>query len=150
VGESAGARAAELACFRRHLFVTEPVPELDRNAPYLWFVDHEEMYVRPEEDGYLLCACDSTPTAPEDARPVPEVVAALAGRLAHVMPGLAGLPIARSWACLRTFTQDGRPRIEWDPERRWLFWVAGLGGHGATSAAAIGQEAAAAICARLG
>jgi glycine/D-amino acid oxidase-like deaminating enzyme len=62
---------------------------------------------------------------------------------------LAQFRITRSWACLRTFTPDRRPVIGWDRRIPWLYWVAGLGGHGATSCAAVGQMAAVDIARRF-
>jgi len=43
---------------------------------------------------------------------------------------------------LRTLTADGRFVIGWDPDIAGFFWVAGLGGHGMTTSAAIGKLAA--------
>jgi glycine/D-amino acid oxidase-like deaminating enzyme len=39
--------------------------------------------------------------------------------------------------------------VDWDASIPWLFWVAGLGGHGATASPAIGTSAAARIAVRL-
>jgi glycine/D-amino acid oxidase-like deaminating enzyme len=43
---------------------------------------------------------------------------------------------------LRTLTSDGRFVIGWDAQVENLFWVAGLGGHGMTTSAAVGELAA--------
>lgn len=150
IGRRAGAAPLELTCLHRHLFLTERVPNLDRRAPFAWLIDREEMYVRPEESGYLISACDSAPSEPCDARVSPEAGALLGDRLRRVAPWLADLAVARSWACLRTFAADQRPVVGWDPAAPWLFWVAGLGGHGATTCAAIGRLAARDLAARLG
>jgi glycine/D-amino acid oxidase-like deaminating enzyme len=40
-------------------------------------------------------------------------------------------------------TPDGRFVIGWDPKVENFFWVAGLGGHGMTTSAAVGDLAAA-------
>ncbi len=69
--------------------------------------------------------------------------------MSPLAPRLADIGIARTWACLRTFTAKKRPMIGWDPKHPWLFWVAALGGHGATGSPAVGRRAANAICARL-
>ena len=39
-------------------------------------------------------------------------------------------------------TSDGRFIIGWDPKVENFFWVAGLGGHGMTTSAAVGELAA--------
>ena len=63
---------------------------------------------------------------------------------------LAGAPITRRWACQRTFTDDRKMRLGRDATRPWLVWAAGLGGHGATAAPAIGERVANAVIEVLG
>ena len=150
IGRRAGAAPLDLVCLHRHLFLTERVPGMDRRAPFAWVIDREEMYVRPEESGYLISACDGAPIEPCDARVSPDAAAMLGDRLRRVAPWLADLSVARSWACLRTFAADQRPVVGWDPDAPWLFWVAGLGGHGATTCAAIGRLAVSDLASRLG
>ena len=150
LGRRAGAHPVRYAPILRHLFVTEAVATLDRQAPFVWHVGRDEFYVRPEGAGYLLSGCDETEVAPCDAVPAPGALEGLAARIGARCPGLMDLGIARAWACLRTFAPDRRPVIGWDAERPWLFWVAGLGGHGATASAAVGERAAAGLRARLG
>jgi len=149
IGRRAGAAPLDLVCLHRHLFLTERVPGVDRRAPFAWFVDREEMYVRPEEHGYLISACDGVPSEPCDARVAPDATGVLGERLRRVAPWLADLSVARAWACLRTFAADQRPVVGWDPDAPWLFWVAGLGGHGATTCAAVGRLAAGDLGRRL-
>jgi D-arginine dehydrogenase len=149
VGKRAGATAVQFTSLLRHLFLTDRVPNLDAQAPFFWYVDKEEMYGRPEGHGFLLSACDAVETPPGDARVLSGAAAELTARLKRLTPWLAELGNTRSWACLRTFAADRRPVVGWDPKIGWLFWVAGLGGHGATTAAAIGQMAAADISHKL-
>lgn len=149
IGRRAGAEPLELTCLHRHLFLTERVPGVDRRAPFAWFVDRDEMYVRPEEQGYLISPCDALLSEPCDARVSPDAAAILGERLRRVAPWLADLSVARAWACLRTFAADQRPVVGWDPAAPWLFWVAGLGGHGATTCAAVGRLAAGDLGRRL-
>ena len=73
------------------------------------------------------------------------VLEGLADTLRSLSPGLAGLPVTRLWAGLRTFAPDRRFVLGPDPVNPDLFWVAGLGGHGMTSGLAVGQLAAQAI-----
>jgi glycine/D-amino acid oxidase-like deaminating enzyme len=149
LGRRAGAAPLELTCLHRHLFLTERVPNSEPRAPFAWYLGPEEMYVRPEENGYLLSACDAAVSEPCDARVAPDATAMLGDRLRRIAPWLADLAVARSWACLRTFAADHRPVVGWDPEAPWLFWVAGLGGHGATTCASIGRLAAADLARRV-
>jgi glycine/D-amino acid oxidase-like deaminating enzyme len=148
VGDAAG-RAVRFAPIQRHLFVTEPIADLDPAAPFVWHVGEGEFYVRPEGTGYLVSGCDQAEVEPHDATVRAGAVEALAERLSASAPGLSDLGIARAWSCLRTFTADGVPMIGWDDELPWLFWVAGLGGHGATASAAIGERAANKVGRRL-
>lgn len=150
LGRKAGARPTRYAPIQRHLFITEAVPALDPAAPFVWHVGAAEFYVRPERTGYLLSGCDEAEVAPCDAVPAPGAIQALADKLAPLAPRLAELGIARAWACLRTFAPDRRPVIGWDPHLPRLFWVAGLGGHGATGSAAVGQRAAELLLEKLG
>jgi glycine/D-amino acid oxidase-like deaminating enzyme len=149
IGALAGARDPDLAPIRRHLFLLDegagaPAP----GDPYVWHVGAAEVYVRAGVDGLLACACDAVRTAPGDVAVDPAAAAQLAARLAPTP--LAGRAITATWACQRTFAAGGAPLLGWDAEVPWLFWVAGLGGHGATTSSAIGEDAAAAISARLG
>ena len=149
LGERAAGRAVPFAPMRRHLWVTEPIADLDSGAPFVWHLGAREFYARPEGTGFLVSGCDGTEVPPQDAVVASGAVEALAERLAEAAPGLADLGIARGWACLRTFAPDHCPVIGWDDRVPWLFWVAGLGGHGATASWAIGERAAAKIAARI-
>jgi glycine/D-amino acid oxidase-like deaminating enzyme len=132
---------------RRHLFVLEAAAPA--GAPYFWHLGADELYVRADGDGLLACPCDAEATAPADQQPTPAGDACLAARLAAA-PGLAGARIVRRWACQRAFTPDRRMRLGRDPDRPWLVWAAGLGGHGATAAAAVGEVVAGAVLEALG
>jgi len=149
LGRKAGASPRVFTPIHRHVFITEPVAGLDREAPFVWHLGEQEFYVRPEGSGYLLSGCDGTPSEPHDARVAAGATEVLAARLETAAPQLCELGIARAWACLRTFAPDNRPVIAWDDTCSWLLWVAGLGGHGATSSAAIGEDAATKLLARV-
>lgn len=150
VGALAGARDVEFAPIRRHVFaLAEDAPSPARGDPFVWHVGGCEYYVRHGADGLLASACDAVRTAPGEVEVDPRAGEALAARLAAA-PALATRAVTRAWACQRTFAPEGRPRVGFDPDLPWLCWIAGLGGHGATACAAIGEDAAAAIAARLG
>jgi D-arginine dehydrogenase len=141
VAQMAGARPLPLRSCRRHLFVSPPLPWVDRSWPFVWDVSHD-IYFRPEGEGLLLCACDQTELAPGDPPLDESVKELLAEKIQRYMPGLSEVSISRGWAGLRTLTPDGRFIIGWDPKVKGLFWVAGLGGHGMTTSAAVGELAA--------
>jgi glycine/D-amino acid oxidase-like deaminating enzyme len=66
----------------------------------------------------------------------------LAEKIQRFMPALSEVAVSRGWAGFRTLTPDGRFVIGWDPTIENFFWVAGLGGHGMTTSAAVGALAA--------
>ncbi|MBI2532004.1 MAG: FAD-binding oxidoreductase [Deltaproteobacteria bacterium] len=137
----AGASALPLRPCRRHLFVSPPLPWVDRSWPFVWDVTHD-IYFRPEGEGLLLCACDQTELAPGDP-PVDETVKELlAEKIERHMPGLSQVSISKGWAGFRTLSSDGRFVIGWDGQVKGFFWVAGLGGHGVTTSSAVGALAA--------
>lgn len=141
VAELAGARPLPMRACRRHLFVSPPIAWVDRSWPFVWDVSHD-IYFRPEGEGLLLCACDQSELDPGDPPVDESVKELLAEKIQRFMPGLSEVSISRGWAGLRTLTPDGRFIIGWDAQVAGLFWVAGLGGHGMTTSAAVGELAA--------
>ncbi len=144
VAGMAGLSPLSMAPFRRHLVVTPPLAFCDPAWPLVWHLT-DDYYFRPEVGGLLLSACDQVEVAPGPAVRDPAVLEVLAERLARRCPRLAGVPIQTWWAGLRTLSADGRFVIGPDPRLGGFFWVAGLGGHGMTGSAAIGELAARAI-----
>jgi D-arginine dehydrogenase len=146
-GAWAGGLTADppLEAFKRHVYVLEA--EADAGAPFLWHLGGEELYVRGDAAGLLVSPCDATATAPADQQPDAIGDALLAVRLAASPWGAAR--VTRKWACQRAFTADRAMRLGRDPARPWLVWAAGLGGHGATAAAAVGEVVADACIAAL-
>jgi len=149
LGSLAAGRSVPFTPIQRHLFTTDAVT-ISADAPFVWHIGATEFYVRPEGTGLLVSGCDESPSEPCDAVVAAGAVEQLADRLDAAAPGLSDIGIARAWACLRTFNPGGGPEVDWDDEVPWLFWVAGLGGHGATASAAVGQRAANRIAIRRG
>ena len=141
IGKLAGGAPIGLRPLRRHLFVTGPLPWIDRRWPFVWDVSHG-FYFRPDSGGLLVCPCDEAEMPPGDTAPVESALDLLAEKARNYFPQFADLPIMKSWAGLRTFAPDGRFIIGWDPGVEGLFWVAGLGGHGVTTSDAVGALAA--------
>ncbi len=141
IAELAGAEEIPLQVRRRHLFVSASTDRLDPNAPFIWDVSHG-YYLRPESGGIMFSACDEEVTSPDEAyREEPEVQALLLTKLQRHCPKLADLPIAHYWAGARTFAPYEKLLTQWDSRVPGFFWVAGLGGHGATCSAEIGRIA---------
>jgi D-arginine dehydrogenase len=137
----AGAIDAPLHPCRRHLYVTAPMSWVDRKWPFVWDVTHE-LYFRPDSGGLLLCPCDQEEMAPCDAQTEESVTELLFEKIGRYFPQLSDVAIKKHWAGFRTLCADGRFVIGWDPKVEGFFWVAGLGGHGVTTSAAVGALAA--------
>lgn len=126
---------------RRHLFVSGPLDHALPTDPFVW-LQAPAFYFRAEGDGLLLSPCDETVAPPGIPATDPAATELLAEKLATLAPTLADISIRRQWACLRTFTPNRRPIIGPDPDQPGLFHVAGLGGFGMTTSAAVGELAA--------
>jgi D-arginine dehydrogenase len=141
IARMAGAAELPLHPCRRHLFVSPPLGWVDAGWPFVWDVSHD-IYFRPEGEGLLLCACDQVEMPPGDPPVDGSVQELLAEKIQRYIPGLSSVAISKRWAGLRTLSGDGRFVIGWDPKVSGFFWVAGLGGHGVTTSAAVGALAA--------
>ena len=143
MGAAAGSRIV-LRPTRRHLLVTVADERADADWPVVWGVD-DAFYVRPERGGLLFCACDETDVEPDAATSDPRVAEHIRARAALLVPSFADLPAERFWFGLRTFSQDGRFVVGWDPDVPGLFWVGGLGGAGMVTSPEVGRLAAATL-----
>jgi D-arginine dehydrogenase len=144
IGAAGCARAVRIEPRRRHLMSTGPIAGTRPDLPFIWH-DTAGYYFRPESGGFLLSACDETPMPPCDPMVDPEATTWLAEKLTERAPRLADLPLRKVWACLRTFADDDRFVIGWDPVLPGLYWVAALNGKGVTVSAAVGDLAASEI-----
>jgi len=130
-----------LTPMNRHLFVTPPIEAIGPDWPYVWDVVNG-LYFRPESGGLLLCACDEAPAEPGRYDEDPAVAARLEELVRTHQPRLGELHIMRTWVGQRTFAPDRRFVIGYDPRDPRIFHVAGLGGNGVATSAAIGIQAA--------
>jgi glycine/D-amino acid oxidase-like deaminating enzyme len=139
--------AEPLVAYKRHVFILEIAAEA--GAPWLWHLGNGELYVRADGQGVLASPCDASRSDPGHQEPDLVGEEHMRKLLDDVAPELAGAFIRRRWACQRAFTADRRMRLGRDGERPWLVWAAGLGGHGATAAPAVGERVADAVIAAL-
>jgi D-arginine dehydrogenase len=158
--DAAGAWAGQLlgdpalASFKRHVYLLDAVPS--PAAPYVWHLGACELYVRGAGDQVLVSPCDTTLTAAGDQQP--DLEGEIKLRRALASSPLESTAIKRAWACQRTFPMtaanlgasidgapDGAMLLGQDTKRPWLVWAAGLGGHGATASAAVGESVANAV-----
>jgi D-arginine dehydrogenase len=136
-----------LVAKRRHLLVTEPSPQVNRNWPVVWIAG-KECYFRPESGGLLISACDEAEVLPDQGSTVDSTVLdLLAQKVQRWIPDFSSLGAAHYWAGMRTFSPDGQFVLGPDERLQGLHWAAALGGHGVTCAPAIGQKVAADILA---
>ncbi len=141
LGVMAGLGDLGLIAYRRHLFVTAPIPNVGSGWPFVWDLPRE-VYFRPDGDRLTLCICDEEPHPPGVPVVSAEIRARLSGRIAEAFPALSTFTIESERACLRTFAADRRYVVGPDPRLPGFFWVAGLGGSGAVAGGAIGEMAA--------
>ncbi len=146
VAALAGLEPLPMTPFRRHLVTTPPLDWVDSRWPFVWHLT-DDYYFRPEVGGLLLSACDQEAAVPGPAIRDVAVLETLADRLSLRCPGLAGVSVHKWWAGLRTITTDGRFVVGPDPRLPGFIWSAGLGGHGMTGSAAVGEVTAARIVA---
>jgi glycine/D-amino acid oxidase-like deaminating enzyme len=137
LGAGVGAKLA-LTPLRRHLvhLMGEGMPSW--KTPAVWRVD-VPTYFRPEAGGVLASPCDETPWEPGIPPTDPAALESLAEKLGDLAPALAGSQVRRSWACLRTMTDDREPAIGEDPRVRGLYWLVGMGGRGMSCGVAAGE-----------
>lgn len=128
--------------YRRHLLVTEPLPQINPRWPVIWIVG-EEFYFRPESGGLLMSGCDAVKVTPDQGEITdPGEVERIAAKASQWLPALADARVARAWAGMRTFAPDDLFVVGPDPRLQGLYWVAGMGGHGITCAPVVGSLAA--------
>ena len=100
----------------------------------------EDFYFKPEAGLIMISPADETPTRPCDAQPEDIDVATAVYRFEQAT-GLDIRSIRSSWAGLRTFAPDRLFVAGFDPRAEGFFWLAGQGGYGVQSAAAMAHLA---------
>ncbi len=156
---AAGAWADELAVisgveklglqpYRRTAAIVDVERPLPEGSPMVAAADNT-FYFRREGTGVLISPSESVPSGPEDARPRPGDLDRLAARLNEVTT--LGIRNVRSaWTGLRTEAADGVPVAGFDAEATGFYWLAGQGGYGFQTSAAMAELAAAQILAGHG
>lgn len=146
IGEMAGLGDRGLVPMQRTAVLIEPPPGADVSR---WMVVNdvdESFYFKPDAGLILASPCDETPVAPYDAQPEEIDVATIAWRIEEATT-LKVEKIRRRWAGLRTFSPARTPVAEFDGDG--FFWLAGQGGYGMQTSAALSERAAALIAERL-
>ncbi|MBG6191386.1 glycine/D-amino acid oxidase-like deaminating enzyme [Arthrobacter sp. CAN_A212] len=159
VVNAAGAWADELAVvsgveiqglrpYRRTAAVAQLTHELAPGTPMVAAAD-DSFYFRREGAGLLISPCESVPSPPVDAQPVPADLDALLQKLNEATT-LGITSIDRAWTGLRTSSKAGLPVVGFDPEAEGFFWLAGQGGYGFQTSSGIAELAARLILGEAG
>ncbi|MBI2491911.1 MAG: FAD-binding oxidoreductase [Candidatus Rokubacteria bacterium] len=127
---------------RRHIFFTEPFPELPGPVPLTSDVT-SGFYFRKELEQVLLSPGDvedigEDVQVPMDWGKVEETVQ----KALHRLPLIADAKIAGGWAGLRPLTPDDHAIIGWAPGVEGFFLAVGFGGHGFQHSPATGLHVA--------
>jgi sarcosine oxidase subunit beta len=142
----AAARVARLAGVtvpvhprRRHIFYTEPFPELPGPVP-LTTDRRSGFYFRKELDALLLSPGDVTDVGDDLVAPVDwSMVEDVVPKAIHRLPALERARIAGGWAGLRPLTPDDHAIIGPAPGVEGFFLAVGFCGHGFQHAPATGR-----------
>ncbi len=127
---------------RRSAFTFAPPERLDIRAwPTVVGAD-EAFYFKPEAGMLLGSPANVDPTFPHDVRPEELDIATGIARI-EAATNLRIRRPARTWAGLRSFVADGELIGGFDPGAPGFFWLAGQGGYGIQTAAAMGQACSA-------
>lgn len=130
--------ALPLTALRRHLLQLRAAGVQRTAAPVVWQID-DEIYYRPDAQGFLASPCDETPWRAGDTPTDPAALLEFAHKLQRTAPILAAAQVQRAWACLRTFAPDRELVVGRDPRARGLYWLCGLGGRGMSVAPAAAE-----------
>lgn len=143
IGNIAGARPVGLVPKRRTAFIFEGPSSLEGESLDAWPVvidAHEDFYFKPESGKLLGSPADETPMDPCDATVDDLDIAVAAERLQNATC-MTITTIKRKWAGLRSFVPDKTPVCGFDKERPGFFWLAGQGGYGIQTSAALARAA---------
>ena len=142
IARLAGVRTIGLEPRRRSAFMFAPPAGLDTHAWPLVFGADEDWYLKPDAGLLLGSPANADPVPPHDVQ-AEEFDIALA---IHRIEEATTLTIRRpshTWAGLRSFVADGGLVGGFDDAAPGFFWLAGQGGYGIQTCAAMGEACAA-------
>ncbi len=115
-------------------FDAPPGTDLER-LPFTKTVG-DELYFAPESGRLFASPMDEVPSDPCDAQPE-EFEVALAAYRMEERTTVRIERIHSRWAGLRSFTRDRHPAVGFAPDAPGFFWLAGQGGFGLQTSAAV-------------
>ena len=147
IAKLAGVPPIGLVPKRRSAFIFTPPEGMDISA-WPTVVDAAELfYFKPEAGMLLGSPANVDPTVPHDVRPEELDIATGIARIEAATSLTIRRP-ARTWAGLRSFVDDGELVGGFDASAPGFFWLAGQGGYGIQTAAAMGQACSALLLGR--
>jgi D-arginine dehydrogenase len=141
VGRLFGARSRGLTPKRRTVVVAPSARGVDPTWPMASDVA-DRFYFRPRGEAILASALEDEVSEPEDAQPREDVVRTVIERVDAVTDLALGTPIT-TWTGLRTLAPDAVPVVGFDADVPGFYWLAGQGGYGIQTSAALGGLVAA-------
>lgn len=140
VARMAGVRPRGLRPYRRSVAIVSTEFPVDPAGPMVEPAD-ESFYFRPDAGHLLISPCESVRAEPGDAQVVEADIAQVIQRIDAVTTlGITG--VVHAWTGLRTQPADGLPVVGFDAEVPNFFWLAGQGGYGIQTSAALATMAA--------
>lgn len=138
VAGMAGVPPVGLQPKRRTVVTFDPPAGMEiRDWPMALAAD-ESVYFKPEAGRLLLSPCDETDSEPCDAQPDEMDIAVAVDRL-ESMTTLPVRRLAARWAGLRSFVPDRTIVCGFDAAAPGFFWLAGQGGYGIQTSAAMSR-----------
>ena len=101
----------------------------------------ESFYIKPDAGALLGSPANADPVEPHDVQPE-ELDIALGIYRIEEHTTLSIRRPTRVWAGLRSFFPDGDLVSGYDPRSQGFYWVAGQGGYGIQTSAAMGEASA--------
>ncbi len=144
IAQLAGVKPLGIVPKRRSAFVFAPTPELEFADWPLCLGADESWYLKPDAGQLLGSPANADPVPAQDVQPE-ELDIALGVHQIEDMTTLQVRRPTRTWAGLRSFAPDGDLVAGFDPHTPGFFWVAGQGGYGIQTSAAMGEASAALI-----
>lgn len=135
-----GAQPRGLVPYRRSVAIVSTARPVDPAGPMVEPAD-ESFYYRPDGGHLLISPCESVPAPAGDAQVIHADITKLIQRIDQVTTvGITG--VVRAWTGLRTEAVDGIPVVGFDANVPGFFWLAGQGGYGIQTSAALATLAA--------
>lgn len=139
----AGVRRLRLRTLRRTA-VYVGAPESMAATPMVMDVEGR-WYALPDNGGLIISASDEVPDEPRDVQSEEADVALAIERIHEAFDLDLWRSVRRSWAGLRTFTEDRVPALGPDPDEPSFVWAVGQGGAGIKTAPAIAEHIAGSV-----